>query len=127
MIITDKEIQIINQDCFEFLPTIKDNSIDLILIDPPYLISRDSGFICNTSKAEYASKYGKHKIDFGEWDKIELPIDKILKESYRILKPSGTFIMFFDIWKMGGSKKKQSVVGLNSLAWGVGTRQIPYL
>lgn len=95
MIITDKEIQIINQDCFEFLPTIKDNSIDLILIDPPYLISRDSGFICNTSKAEYASKYGKHKIDFGEWDKIELPIDKILKESYRILKPSGTFIMFF--------------------------------
>ena len=34
---------IINIDGIEFLQQLDDNSIDLILTDPPYLISRESG------------------------------------------------------------------------------------
>ena len=36
--------QIINGNCFDFLPKIKDNSIDLIITDPPYIISKKSNF-----------------------------------------------------------------------------------
>lgn len=40
------------------------------------------------------------KTEFGEWDEKEFDIDTVIKECYRILKTSGTMIMFFDIWKM---------------------------
>ena len=36
-------IQIENKDGLSYLSTIKNNSIDLILTDPPYIISRESG------------------------------------------------------------------------------------
>jgi site-specific DNA-methyltransferase (adenine-specific) len=36
-------IEIKHQEGFEYLKTIADGSIDLILTDPPYIISRDSG------------------------------------------------------------------------------------
>ena len=32
-----------NKDCIEFLKTIDDNSIDLVLTDPPYYIGYDGG------------------------------------------------------------------------------------
>ena len=35
---------ILHGDCFDLIKDIKDKSIDLILIDPPYLISRESNF-----------------------------------------------------------------------------------
>lgn len=30
-----------NNDCFDILPTFKDQSIDLICVDPPYRINHD--------------------------------------------------------------------------------------
>ena len=39
----DPNIEIKNCDGIEYLKTIENNSIDLILTDPPYIISRDSG------------------------------------------------------------------------------------
>ena len=36
-------INIENKDGLEYLGTIENNSIDLILTDPPYIISRESG------------------------------------------------------------------------------------
>lgn len=33
-----------NESCFDLFPKITDNSIDLILIDPPYEISRPTNF-----------------------------------------------------------------------------------
>jgi DNA modification methylase len=92
--------KVYNMDCLELLKTIDKNSIDLILIDPPYLISRDSHFTQGAKNDEMKNKYGKHKIDFGDWDKGELNLQNILSESYRILKDNGTLIMFYDFWKM---------------------------
>ena len=34
----------LNEDCFNFLKTISTKSVDLILIDPPYEISRPTNF-----------------------------------------------------------------------------------
>ena len=45
------------------------------------------------------TKYGKHKIDFGDWDKDSLDVNLLMKEFHRILRKGGTLIIFFDIWK----------------------------
>lgn len=40
---TFDNIEIQNCDGLEFLKKIKDDTVDLILTDPPYIISKDSG------------------------------------------------------------------------------------
>jgi DNA modification methylase len=98
---------IINGDCLEHLLNIESSSIDLILIDPPYIISKPSGFINYSENApdNLIKKYGKLSIDFGDWDKIELNWDFLFKEYNRILKKGGTLIIFYDIWKAGDLKE----------------------
>jgi site-specific DNA-methyltransferase (adenine-specific) len=92
-------IDLYNGDCLKELKELKSNSVDLILTDPPYIISRDSGYT-NTK----LDKYKSHKIDFGEWDKEELELDTLFKEYYRVLRKGGTLIMFYDIWKFQEAK-----------------------
>lgn len=97
---------IINGDCIEELKNIDDNSIDLILTDPPYFISKESNFknISDTTPQDMATKYNI-SIDFGEWDKGELDWKTIFFEYNRILKKGGTLIIFYDIWKCGELKE----------------------
>ena len=92
---------LINDDCFNHLKKIENKSIDLILVDPPYLISKKSNFKNYSDKAnsDIITKYGSHSIDFGEWDKEEIDWDLLFKEYYRVLKDGGTLIFFFDVWK----------------------------
>ena len=42
-IVINNDIEVKNVDGLQYLSTIKDSSVDLILTDPPYIISRDSG------------------------------------------------------------------------------------
>ena len=49
----------------------------------------------------YGTKYAV-KTDYGEWDsefKLE-ELDEFIGEFYRVLRPGGTCIIFFDIWKI---------------------------
>lgn len=98
---------ILNGDCFELIKNIKSKSIDLILIDPPYLISKKSNFknYSKSSSKDMITKYGKVSIDFGKWDKIIIDWDFLFKEYYRILKKGGTLIIFYDIWKSNELKE----------------------
>ena len=67
--------RIVQGDCLSILPTLPDNSIDLIVTSPPYADNRKH-------------TYGGVKPD--EYVAWFLPISAELK---RVLKPSGTFIL----------------------------------
>lgn len=91
---------IINDDCIVYLDKIESDSVNLILIDPPYLVSRSSNFkkISETTSKEMATKYNI-SIDFGDWDKEELNWNNLFSQFSRILKKGGTLIIFYDVWK----------------------------
>ncbi len=56
-------------DCFKVFPTIKDHTVDLILCDLPYGVTRTS------------------------WDNL-LDLDLLWKEYWRMLKPDGNIVLF---------------------------------
>lgn len=97
---------IINSDCYDYLPNIEDNSIDLILIDPPYLISKESNFSKYTKNAnnEVITKFSNIRTIFGEWDNEVINWDFLFFQFNRILKKGGTLIIFYDIWKLDDIK-----------------------
>jgi site-specific DNA-methyltransferase (adenine-specific) len=64
-----KNYKIINDDCFNYLPKIKDQSIDLIILDPPYGTTQNS------------------------WDSI-IDLEKMWKEILRVIKDNGAIVIF---------------------------------
>jgi len=89
--------KILNKDSIEYLNKIKDNSIDMVLTDVPYIISKKTGF-----KTGGTVERLKISMDFGEWDKNFTlnDLDNNIKEYYRVLKPGGYIIIFYDLWKV---------------------------
>ena len=92
--------ELYHKNCFELLDELIEKKIlvDLILIDPPYYISRKTNFSSGGDK----NKYGNLSMDFGEWDKNEEDLDfaVLLDKLNQILKKGGTLIIFYDIFKM---------------------------
>ena len=91
----------------ELLSCIEKNSVDLVLTDPPYIISKGSGMQSYKESlkggGEVDKKYGTKyamSTDFGEWDN-SYTIDDLkyaINEFYRILKPGGSCIIFFAVF-----------------------------
>jgi site-specific DNA-methyltransferase (adenine-specific) len=98
---------IINDDCFNYLPNIESNSVDLILIDPPYLISKKSNFSKFTENInkEAITKFSNIRSIFGDWDNENLDWDLLFNQFNRILRKGGTLIIFYDIWKLEDIRK----------------------
>lgn len=92
---TNESVKIWNKDALEFLKTVKTNSVDLILTDPPYVISRDTNFQSGGGVDRFAIS-----MDFGDWDYHFETVDLVMKEYYRVLKKGGTLIVFYDLWKI---------------------------
>lgn len=83
-----KKYRIINGDCFEVLKQIPDNSIDLILTDPPYNIAKYS---TGNIKFDWRSDINN---DLAEWDLQELNPIELVDEFNRVLKPKGNIFIF---------------------------------
>jgi site-specific DNA-methyltransferase (adenine-specific) len=154
-------IRLENKEGLQFLESIPSDSVDLILTDPPYITSRETGMDqwakhverqdsqgAENIKSEedwssfkteeewnvwfdnsktppekrakalakmkedflkYGSIYGKKyavRTDYGSWDS-EFTLEQLelfIKHFYRILKPGGTCIVFFDLWKVTNLK-----------------------
>lgn len=63
------DIQLYNGDCLDIMPTIPDNSVDMVLCDLP--------FGCTDN----------------EWDKI-IPLDKLWEQYKRVTKPNAAILLF---------------------------------
>ena len=61
------DIHIKHQEGIDFLKTLADNSVDLILTDPPYLISKDSGMNKFVKEVEKLNASGENKKTEEEW------------------------------------------------------------
>ena len=86
--------KIYNGDCLETMKKMDSESVDAIITDPPYNISRTNNF----------HTMGRVGIDFGEWDKS---FDQFswLHEAFRTLKNGGT-LFIFNSWKNVGEIAK---------------------
>lgn len=83
-----KNISIHNIDCYEFMKTMPDNSVDLIFTDPPYNIAKYStGNIYLPGREELNN-------DIAKWDEIEFCPQELVYDFKRILKPHGNIFAF---------------------------------
>lgn len=77
-------------DCLELMKDIPDKSIDLIVTDPPYNVSRPNNFKTLGS----ANRIG---MDFGEWDK-NFNLTSYINDFSRILKENSS-VVIFNAWE----------------------------
>ena len=70
-------------DAFEVLKTIPNNSIDLILTDPPYNLVNESNF----------TNMDRTGSDFGSWD-VDFSQVGWLPDAERVLKKNGSLLIF---------------------------------
>lgn len=81
-------------DCLQLMTHIQNESVDLVLTDPPYNIARKNNF----------HTMGRNGIDFGEWDK-NADIFSYIEECFRVLNKNGSFVVF-NAWKNLGDISK---------------------
>lgn len=129
-----EESEYVKKTDLELLKTIESNSVDLVLTDPPYIISKKSGMQSYRDSLENGGevneKYGKKfavTTEFGEWDKDYTldDLEKVINEFYRILRKGGSCIIFFDLWKMETLKGLLSKFSKHRLIEWIKTNPMP--
>ena len=92
-------IKLENKSCFDFMRSVDNESANLVLIDPPYEISKETGFAKGAKTGRDVDRF-RVSMEFGEWDKNFEGLDAVITEAYRILKRGGSLICFYDLWKI---------------------------
>lgn len=95
-------------DYRDFLSGISD--ADLVLTDPPYAISKPSNFANGG-----IDKYDLYKTDFGDWDQAEIDLGALAEGCYSALRPGGTAIIFYDMWKLTDLRDAMESAGFKML------------
>ncbi len=76
--LNDGQLTLVHADCLNYLPKLPDNSVDLIVTDPPYF------------------KVKRHAWD-NQWSDVTeflAWLDDVLLEFWRVLKPNGSMYLF---------------------------------
>ncbi|MEG6568347.1 MULTISPECIES: DNA-methyltransferase [Bacillota] len=89
---------VINQDCIEGMKTLEDNTVDLIIADPPYNLSKGGEWKWDNS-VKLAGMGGNWNKVMESWDNMSLSeyfafTITWLTEAQRILKPTGSMWIF---------------------------------
>lgn len=115
----DKKHNIIlfNENCFNILPDIPENSIDMIFADPPYFLS-NGGFTCHAGRKVSVNK-GKWDVSKGKEETYLFTL-RWLRECRRVLKPNGTIWVSGTshiIYAVGYAMQDLGYKILNDIAW----------
>lgn len=71
-------VELVNADCLQYLATLPDNTIDLIVTDPPYFKVKPNGW----------DNQWNGDTDYLRW------LDMCLAQFWRVLKPAGSLYLF---------------------------------
>lgn len=115
----DKKHKVVlyKENCFDVLPKITENSIDMIFADPPYFLS-NGGFTCHAGK--------KVSVNKGKWDVSKgleenyIFTQRWLRECQRVLAPNGTIWVSGTahiIYTVGSAMQSLGYKILNDIAW----------
>lgn len=92
--------QVANGDCLKCIKELPDNSVDLILTDPPYnlgLFMHKRGTNIRGMRNNHFAYSGWDNMEFEKWC---LMMNKLFQECNRVLKKKGALIMFMSIIKV---------------------------
>jgi site-specific DNA-methyltransferase (adenine-specific) len=110
-------VALFNNDCFDILPKLPENSIDMIFADPPYFLS-NGGFTCHAGKKVPVHK-GKWDISKGKEENYLFTL-RWLRECQRVLTPNGTIWVSGTshiIYAVGYAMQDLGYKILNDIAW----------
>ena len=90
-----KEYTILKGDCLERLKELPDNSVDSVVTDPPYGLSKEPDIVEVLTKWMNGEPYDHGHGGFmgKRWDSF-VPHPDIWREVYRVLKPGGHALVF---------------------------------
>jgi site-specific DNA-methyltransferase (adenine-specific) len=87
-------------DCLELMKDLPDNSVDLLLTDPPYNLGQfmhKRGTNIKGMRDNHFAYSGWDNLNFNEWS---IQMSDFLKECSRVVKNRGTLLMFMSIMKV---------------------------
>jgi DNA modification methylase len=109
---SDLNMQLIKKDVFLGLKDIPNNSVDLIVTDPPYGINLTKGY-----------KKGSEELVSGDDGfTVMVFVDELMREFQRILKPNSAMYIFtrFDVFPYWWLKTKNYFETKNQIIWSKG-------
>lgn len=100
-----------NEDALSFTNDLDKNSVDLCLTDPPYAISRATGFASGVETGKDTDRF-RVNYEFGDWDVVDMEyFNKLFSSVYTKLRKGGTLIVWYDLWKIQELKELLENIG----------------
>lgn len=96
----DNNYLIYNENCMDAMKKIDENSIDLVLTDPPYnlgLFMKNRATNLKAMRSNYFGAAGWDNLDFEEW---KSSMNDMFEQLSRIVKEGGSLIVFMSIIKV---------------------------
>lgn len=100
---------IICGDAFQLLKEVPDQTVDLILTDPPYNISRPNRLHTMNKNAKGDTK--RNGVNFGQWD-IGFDQTGWLPNAVRVMKKGGSIVIWNSWENLGRIAEELTVLGL---------------
>ena len=97
-----EENTIVVGDCLDVMAQMPDGCVDLVLTDPPWMVSQQVVIQRSMDPEKYKYVGKDINLDFGEWDHFEseeayLAFTKAwVREASRVLREGGHLVIFFD-------------------------------
>lgn len=98
-------MKLLNGDCLEIMKQIPNESVDMVLTDPPYL--------CDYSRHDSKSRFSKKIANDENNSANECMIEKYLQECYRIMKDNTAIYCFCNYKKIDFFKQQIETAGFN--------------
>ena len=105
------EERILRCDWRTFMADTDKGSVDLVLTDPPYTISRKTGFANVKNGVDRFAV----SMDFGKWDHKAINLPHFTEACYRVLRQGGTAIIWYDLWKISDLEQAMQEAGFKMI------------